>query len=803
MSSGVTKEQGSTVKSTSSRRAGILATALRSCKFALASSLPIGALVACSPDLTPPERQNTPPAMLVDASTPGYTGADVCVSCHEGAGAAWRGSDHDLAMQPATPETMLGQFGGEALTLGGVAWEFTVVDDAFRVTTTEPAGETEEHEITHTFGFFPLQQYLVPMEGGRLQTLPVAWDSRPETEGGQRWFHLYDGAQLRAGDPLHWQGRIQTWNHQCADCHSTALERGYDEAADAYDTTWHALDVSCEACHGPGSEHVRWARAAPDTPQGEPYGLQAPLRRAPGSWQLSPGQAIARRSHPPEHAEAEIATCAPCHSRRARIQGAPLPGEPFLDGYLPALLDEGLYFANGRMRDEVYVWGSFQQSRMHAAGVTCSDCHEPHSLEVRGGPDEVCSNCHLPAAFATPEHHGHPADSAGARCVACHMPERTYMGVDARRDHSLQVPRPDVAARTGSPSVCLDCHPGRDAQWATDALAQRGALRTTPAAADAIADAWRGAPGAGAALAAFLDDPEQAPIVRATSAALLGGRLTRETLPALRSALSDPKPLVRLGGVYALDALAPTDRLALGRDRLQDPIRAVRIEAARSLAAVPPGGWDPKDRVALARALAEYREAQELSLDQPEAQLNLSQLESRMGDLDAALRRAQAAADLAPDSPVPWIHLADVQRERGEEEAAEATLRRGLTSAPRAADLHLALGFALVRQGRSADALGALADAFALSPESNRIAYAYALALNGAGSTGEAITILEQAIQRAPQDRQLLVALVTFERDRGDVAAAIRWADTLAAQDPMDSAAQSLRRSLTTSRANP
>lgn len=782
-----------TPKSTPPRVDGILASTLQSCKSS-ATALAIGcALAGCGPETpAPPD-----PADRVDApaarEAARYTGTAVCIECHTEEAAAWSGSDHDLAMQPAASGTVLGIFDGRSVELDGQGWQFEKRGDDFVVTVSGPQEPVQEHRIEYTFGVRPLQQYLVPADGGRLQPLPVAWDSRPADSGGQRWLHLYEGAGLRTGDPLHWQGRIQTWNHQCADCHSTALERGYDDTTGQYHTQWQEIDVGCESCHGPGSNHVKWAQQAGGD---DAYGLIAPLRVAPGRWRFGADDSIAHRSEPARHGEVEIGTCAPCHSRRARITPNPLPGSPLLDGYLPALLDEGLYFANGRMREEVYVWGSFQQSRMHAAGVTCSDCHDPHSLAVRGGPDEVCASCHLPAVFATRDHHGHPSDSSGASCVACHMPERTYMQVDARRDHALQVPRPDVAARTGSPTVCLDCHPQRNAQWAADVLEQRGALRDVPHPGDAIAAAWNDAPGAAEALAEVLRNDTEPPIVRATAASLLGRQLDRRTLPALRAALSDESPLVRLGGVYALAALAPTDRLALGRGGLTDPVRAVRIESARTLAAVPPEAWSPPDRTALARALGEYREAQELNRDQPEAQLNLSVLESQLQNLDEALARAQRAVALAPDSAVPLINLADVQRMRGNEPGAEDTLRRGLISLPDTAALHLALGFSLVRQGRGEEALESLGQAFESDPESTRTAYAYALALNGAGRPGEAIEILARTIRNDPGNREVLIALATFERDRGRSGDAARWADALVALDPEDAQAQSLRRSL-------
>lgn len=774
-----------------------LARALRQCTRLAGTTVVGGLLIGCTPDAPDrtAEKSSTAASQTATTAAPSYAGTLTCIECHAEVGVRWRGSDHDLAMQQATAASVLGDFSASDVVLDGQTWSFEQRDDGFF--TRPPDGDVPEPEqrVAYTFGVRPLQQYLVTGAGGRLQPLPVAWDSRPREAGGQRWIHIYQGEGLRVGDPLHWTGRVQTWNHQCAACHSTGLERGYDEASDRYQTRWQELDVGCEACHGPGALHVELARG--DDAAGARAAIRG-LGHSPGRWTFAAGDPIARRSLPAEHAQREIDTCAPCHSRRSRIAPDSPPGDAFLDGYLPSLLEEGLYFADGRMRDEVYVWGSFQQSRMHAAGVRCSDCHDPHSLEVRTGPDAVCASCHQPADFATSEHHGHAPRSPGASCVACHMPERTYMQVDARRDHSLSIPRPDIAALTGSPSVCAACHEGRDAEWAAAQLAQRGALRDDPHPGVAIAAAWAEEADAGTGLAALIDDTAQPAITRATAASLLGRELDRETLPALRAALADPDALVRLGAVRALEALAPVDRLALGREQLRDPVLAVRIEAARMLVEAPPDAWAPGERVALADALRDYRRSQEINADRVEAQLNLSALETRLGNAAEAIERARRALAFAPNEPVTRVNLADVLRRGGKsgEEEAERVLREGLARQPASAELELALGLSLVRQGRPEQALTEIERSYDHAPDSRRIAYTYAIALQSAGRIDEGIAVLEQAHSRYPRDPELLYALATIERDRGRRAAAARWAEALLALDPTDRHAQSLLSSL-------
>jgi hypothetical protein len=176
----------------------------------------------------------------------------------------------------------------------------------------------------------------------------------------------------------------------------------------------------------------------------------------------------------------EIEVCAACHARRQSLTSqSSAPGDRFLDNFVPALLRTGLYHADGQILDEVYVYGSFLQSRMHGAGVRCTDCHERHRLGILAEGNALCTRCHnpegtprfptlKPGQFDSPAHHFHRDGSDGAQCANCHMPARTYMGVDPRRDHSFRVPRPDLSARLGTPNACTLCHDDKTDAWATE-----------------------------------------------------------------------------------------------------------------------------------------------------------------------------------------------------------------------------------------------------------------------------------------------------------------------------------------------
>jgi predicted CXXCH cytochrome family protein len=661
----------------------------------------------------------------------GFVGRARCATCHETEDRLWQGSHHDLAMREATPATLKGDFSGRTLTHFGTTSTFYRRGDRAFVRTDGPDGRLHDYPVAYTFGVAPLQQYLVALPGGRYQALPQAWDARPAAEGGQRWFHLYPGEPLPAHDALHWTGRNQNWNQMCAECHSTGLEKRYLPERDEYRTTWSEIDVSCEGCHGPGARHLAWAAAPARARAADPsLGLAVRLRDpGRGTWGVDPRTGNGHRLAPPV-ATGEVETCARCHSRRTPIAPAYAYGRPLLDSHRPALLDEGLYHADGQIDGEVYEYGSFLQSRMFSKGVTCSDCHEPHSATLRRPGNALCTHCHDATRFDSPNHHHHAADTAGrvgAQCVSCHMPAKTYMEVDARRDHSLRIPRPDLSVELGTPNACNGCHRDRSPRWAAAAVARwTGGRALPPHWGEAIAAGRRGLPGAGAALLAVTEDRAVPAIARATAWALLGRRA--ESLPpavlqaALERAGADPDPLVRLGATIALGeaaALAPEERLRLGAPRLADPVRGVRIEAARALAPLPPELRARRDGPAWTAALADFRAAQEANAERPEAHAELGWLAIQLGDLgdlDWAEAEYRTALSLDPAFATAWADLADLARARGKDDEAEPLLRQAVALAPKEGAIRCALGLLLIRRGRLDEATAELGQAAALAP---------------------------------------------------------------------------------------
>jgi len=607
---------------------------------------------------------------LAATAEPAYVGSAACTDCHEAEAAAWEGSHHALAWTRPSPATVRADFDGTRFEGTGMTAEFRREAEAYLAKVTEADGETTEYRVHSVAGVEPLQQYLLETEPGRLQSFDVVWDT-----GQERWFHLYPEQSLPPDDGLHWTGPYKTWNGRCASCHATGYEKRYDPATRRYASTQAEIGVGCEACHGPGSAHIAWAEHGTVPPEGLTQEGFTADTGAPEAW---------------------LDLCAGCHSRREALDdGNPVPGTAFHDAFRLALLRPGLYHADGQILDEVYVAGSFLQSRMHAAGVTCRDCHDPHSARRRAEGNALCTQCHSPAGdprfptlraglYDDPAHHFHEPGTPGAECKTCHMIERVYMGVDGRRDHSFRVPRPDLAAETGGPDACTDCHADRSSEWAADRIAawypdspHRGAHYAT-----VLAAARRHAAAAAPALADLALDVAQPGIVRATALWYLGRSGDAAAAERIAALLDDADPLVRDAAVGAQRAAPPIERVQRIVGLLDDPARTVRIAAARMMLGAPVAHLPGRMARDLSAAMAEWQAALGSRLDFPETHLALGGTALSMRSAAAARAAFREAVILDPQAVDAWVMLARIAAATEGEAATRAVLGEALARNP-------------------------------------------------------------------------------------------------------------------------
>lgn len=727
------------------------------------------------------------------ADSDGYVGSQACASCHQQQYDLWQGSHHDWAMQPATADSVLGDFDNAEFDHFGEITRFSRSKDGFFVTTNNAEGQQQTFKVAYTFGFYPLQQYLLPTGNGRLQTLSVSWDSRPRAEGGQRWFHLYPNESIPAGDTLHWTGPYQNWNARCADCHSTNLKRGYDAQTKRYNSTWSEINVACEACHGPGKQHLAWASRGDTEDQPNNAGFAFNLNPV-SQWLRHSDQATAQTATTVQSGHPQLDVCGSCHARRSLIDN---PTEPkaFHQRHGLSLLQEPLYHGDGQIRDEVYVLGSFAQSKMHERGVVCSNCHEPHSLKLRAEGNLVCAQCHNPEVFDVPKHHHHSRDSGGAQCVNCHMPETTYMGVDPRRDHSLRIPRPDLSDSFGVPNACNQCHTDRDARWANIALQSwlEGSDKQLQSFySEELLRGLQGGANSEQLLLTLAMENRAPDIVQASALAGLEIVSSPAKLLVAQTQLHHNSASVRAAAVRLLAGLPPSRRFNELREKIKDSSKQVRMAVASALAAIDPQHIQGNDQAQFQSLLSEYEASLLLQQDTPAGQVALGVFYAARQNRERALSYYQQALTQAPELLIASLNLADLYRELEQEDQTMAVLQRALARTPDAAPLYHALGLSLVRQKQYQKAAAALEKAATLAPDNSRYGYIYGAILQHLGKLADAQQQWQLTLRQDPNNRELLLALLGVSRKLQDWPVALQHAQQLQSLQPDDPGLQSL-----------
>jgi tetratricopeptide (TPR) repeat protein len=760
--------------------------------LATAAAMVLFSTVSCSDAGDGPDQDDTSTTTVLGASNR-YIGAPACAKCHEQEHGDWLGSHHDLAMKPANEDTVVADFNNTTFTHSGNTSRFFKKDGKYFVHTDGPDGKMADFQIKYTYGIEPLQQYLVEFEGGKIQALTICWDTRPKEEGGQRWYHLYPDEDLPHTDALHWTGPNFTWNHMCAECHSTNLQKNYDVQTSTYKTTWSEINVSCEACHGPGEAHKEWADlyALGKAKKDGDMGLAVRLKDETRQWVMNPETGIAERATPLKD-DKVLNACARCHSRRSQISDNGDAGVSFHDNYRPSHLTEGLYFPDGQIQDEVYVWGSFVQSKMHMAGVSCMDCHNAHTARVPTQTNDLCAKCHMPSKFDVVEHHHHPPGSTGASCINCHMPHRTYMGVDDRRDHSFKIPRPDVSLAIGTPNACNQCHTEQSVEWAAENASFWWGVRIDekPNVGRVFHAARQNEAGIDSELLEILRDAESPPIVRGTAVIYLSRLPTRAAAQGVIEALSDDEPMVRLAAADALSEMPIQARLRPALKLLNDPLRSIRIEAGEALADVLKEQVSAADHEKILKGIAEYRKAQTTMADTAAATMNLGTLAYRLNDFKVAVQQFNRVLEIDPSFYPAYANLATMYADANRFEEAIRILDKGLVQLPKNPDLLYAKAMLYIRQRDYRQAINLLSQARDAAPDRADIAYAFAVALYDTGNPPGAILVLKQTLEKAPNDAQILIALATYHREMNKPAEALKYAKRVQKLLPEDQSIQ-------------
>jgi len=746
----------------------------------------IGALIAALVILVAPlvylARDHHGPDVAAP-STPVFSGSEQCASCHKREFDAWKGSHHDLAMDRATASTVLGDFNNVVFgdPYNGVRSRFFMESDKFMVETQGPDGKPGIFEITYVFGVYPLQQYLVPFPGGRLQCLTIAWDTVK-----MQWYRLPPYDVKGPEDWLHWTKGAQTWNGMCAECHSTQVRKRFDPQNNNYATNWYAINVGCEACHGPGSQHIKWAKTPPlGRPPLKDYGLIVQTGTM--------------------NNQQQVVLCAPCHSRRFQLGNNDHRQTELLNVMVPSLLDEGLYFPDGQQQDEVYEFGSFSQSRMFRFGVRCSDCHNVHNLKTHKQGNDLCLQCHRTDEYNTPRHHFHKLvvdgkASEGALCIRCHMPGKPYMGIDFRLDHSLRIPRPDLSASLKVPNSCstIGCHDNKPLQWVIEKYSEWYGVVRKPHYGEIFDAARKQEPDAAPALIRLAEDRMMPAIVRATALSQLRLYPSEASLASLKNALQEGDALIRYTAIRTIEHPDQKTLQTLIAPKLYDKVKAVRMEAAFRLAALPRESIRKDDREALEKGIEEYRQAMLYNADFAPQRYNLGNLAFMQGKQDEARQYFQQAIDIDEQFYSAKVNLAMLYSRQGKNELAEPLLRQVLNHHPQMYDTAYSLGLLLAEMGRFEEAAVYLGQAADGIPNFSRARYNQALAYLQLKQGEKGIATLQQAIFTEPANEEYFITLANIFLRTGQQDKALHLAQKVLEQAPEHKAAKSLQRMLTT-----
>jgi len=685
------------------------------------------------------------PVSMLD-QTPDFIGSVECKSCHETEYAEWSTSDHAKAMMEPNDTSVLGDFNNASFVADGVESKFFRRNGKFYINTEGKDGIYKDHEVKYTFGIYPLQQYLVEQEGGRMQATRVAWDSRE-----QKWFNLSEGEIIDHSDWLHWTRSSMTWNTMCSHCHSTNLAKNFDNKSNTFETTWDLVNVGCEGCHGPGKEHFKAATA--------------------GKYEDPSYQDSHLVQNTGEQNTIQVQNCAPCHARRSMIQEPHNFDENFDDQYIPSTLTDNLYHADGQILDEVYVYGSFIQSKMYAQGVKCTDCHNPHRAALKLEGNALCMQCHEPE-YDTKAHHFHDLKAEGAECINCHMPGKYYMVNDFRRDHSFRVPRPDLTVEFNTPNSCNGCHEEKTAQWASDWIKQWYGDERPSHYSETLALARERNPEDAEKVITLVKNTEEPEIVRATALEYLVESGAPESIEILRDMLANRSSLMRLTAVNQLYNLNQQDRMALLLPLLGDEARTVRLAAASALSDVPELEIPAQYIADYRKANQEYRSSLLLNADFQSGQMLLGQYYSRTGDMARAEEAYKRSLELDSLYIPSRVNLAQLYNRMEENEKALNLVESVIQIQPEFAEAYYMQGLILAESGNLEDAALSLEKATSMSPYYTRAYYNLGLIYQNLGRVENAENAYLNGLATAQEDESLHNALAILYIQNNQLAKA-------------------------------
>ncbi len=667
------------------------------------------------------EKSNYVDALKFADITSGFVGSKSCASCHEEEYKSWEGSHHAQAMTIADSTTVLADFNNVTFNHKGVQSSFYKKGSEYFVNTEGPDGKYYDYKIEYTFGYTPLQQFIVKFPDGGYQCLLTAWDTVEK-----KWFHLQPNLDIKHDEWLHWTKGSMRWNTMCADCHSTNLQKNFDSKSNTYNTKYSEINVSCEACHGPAQEHVNF--------------YESSSKGIPPKMYI--GDTLASKEL--------VDKCARCHSRRNQITKEFNYKGSFYDHYFPSLLVDPVYELDGQIKDEDYVYGSFAQSKMYHNSVSCNNCHDVHSLKLKQEGNGLCLSCHLPKYDST-SHHFHEMNTEGAQCINCHMQGKFYMVNDYRRDHSFRVPRPDQTIKYNVPNACNTCHKDKDAKWASDFIISKyGEKRIDHFSDHLLKGYFENVEG-------FYDlfsNPIYPEIARATALSQYSSSLlTEEQMNNIVLFLKDSSALVRTEAIRSLDKLGVAQFASSVLPLLDDPVRGVRISAARYLINVGQGSTTLN---AFIKAKEELLEALDMNADFASGQHDIALYYQAIGNTDLAISAYQKAIEIDNYYNMSRMNLALLYYNKGMIDQSEKLYLKVIEQEPEYGYSYYLLGLLYHEKGDLNNALKYLEIASEKTPLNINAIYNYSILLQQLKQFQKSLESTTKGLIAYPYNERLL-----------------------------------------------
>lgn len=704
-----------------------------------------------------PNIEETPPISTSLIPDEDFLGDKACAECHKTEYSAWKNSHHDKAMQLPTDTTVLANFNDVVFKNQGVTSRFFKRDLDFYVNTEGRDGKYYDFKIEYTFGVAPLQQYIVKFPDGHYQVLSTAWDTKLN-----KWYDLYPDFKIVHSEWLHWSRGGLNWNTMCADCHSTNVRKNYSAKNHSYNTKYALINVSCEACHGPGKAHVENAKLL-----GENYQTKDDLKMITGT---AP--------------KALVDACARCHSRREQISEFYNFEGSFLDHYFPQVIVDNIYHKDGQILDEVYVHGSFIQSKMYQNNVTCTNCHNPHSLKLKFKGNKLCTQCHDTKVYNVPSHHFHKKNSNAAQCINCHMVGKTYMGVDYRRDHSFRIPRPDLSLKYGTPNACTQCHTDKDNQWAWNKYKARHGTPKNKHFSELLAPGLSGTPHAFETLLELSKDTIYPEMARASGVLAMGNYVNNETIDKMLLFLDDESALVRGATIDALTDINTLDYITYFLPLLKDEKRSIRVKAFLALSGIKKSQI-PTDYENFYNAIEkEFFTHLDVTSDFSSGRGKKALFYLKKGDVVNAIKWYEGALEIDDRNNMIRTNLANLYYRNKQFKKAEDAFKIIIKQEPEYAQTYYAYSLLLAEQNKIEQAINQIDIAIRYMPENIRFYYNLGLLYDKTNNFKKAEYTIVKGLKIAPQNESLLYVLAYLYQKNNKIDKAKNIVQTLVSLYP-------------------